>query len=682
MASLTPEQAKVLREAIQQRDDEIEKFRAELQALRDEAKRREDALQEEARKREEDLKQAARKLEDDLKEAARKREEDLKEQAAKREADLQAERARREAELQTEADKRVAAEAAAAETCVNNARADADQRVADAKKAADQKVGEVVDATEKRITLIQSKADRDVAEMAKHLLAKQQEEKSQTATKPEVVAEATTSTSNANNVVTFGLRTPYFKSGEDIESFLGRFEVHCSLQNVKGNRRAELLLGNAIDSTTFRIVDRELTTTEKTDYDTIKKHLLKRFGIDGQEGLQRLALTHAQRQPGQDLQSFYTELLGLAAKAHPGPHTAEQAKIVDRLVCDSFVWGCGDEKIRLHLLLKKPQSTREALEMALSHMAVLTYNESIKGMAPAPETLLMTHTARTTGRGRGGRREDEYYQQQPGFQPHHYPRPEYQHNYHEPGYQYDYDPPNYRPHDHQWSQQRYPQHGTSYRQQEREYRGNRGYGRGNRGRGWNNSGSRNNYNAHSVDPPSTMHPDNNVNTSGRMQTHDHQRSQWQAPRGNNNEPNPPYTTNVLQPQPCSPIKKKPAYYLRGFVGPFESRMLLDTGSALTIIDERVWLDAQSGTSQLLDAPFSITSASRHTLDVRGQADVTLTLYTKKNSTRSFQVRATVVRQLSKPVIIGMDFLTTYDANIHLGAMKVLFKVTGHVLHTR
>lgn len=471
MASLTPEQAKVLREAIQQRDDEIEQVRAELQALRDEAKRREEALQEEARKREEDLKdearrleedlkQAARKLEDDLKEAARKREEDLKEQAAKREADLQAERARREAELQTEADKRVAAEAAAAEACLINARADADQRLADARKAADQKVGEIVEATEKRITLIRNDADRDLAEMKKQLATNQQEEKSQTATKPEAVTEATTST--ANNVITFGLRTPYFKSGEDIESFLGRFDVHCSLQNVKGSKRAELLLGNAIDSTTFRIVDRELTTTEKTDYDTIKKHLLKRFGIDGQEGLQRLALTHAQRQPGQDLQSFYTELLGLAAKAHPGPHSTEQAKIVDRLVCDSFVWGCGDEKIRLHLLLKKPQSTREALEMALNHMAVLTYNESIKGMAPSPETLMMTHTTRTIGRGRGGRREDEYYQQQPGFQPHNYLRPEYQHNYHEPVYQYDYDPPNYRPHDHQWSQQRYQQHGTSY----------------------------------------------------------------------------------------------------------------------------------------------------------------------------------------------------------------------------
>jgi hypothetical protein len=75
---------------------------------------------------------------------------------------------------------------------------------------------------------------------------------------------------------------------------------------------------SAVDDVTFTVLNRELTETEKNNYVTIKCHLLKRFDVLKEKGQRRLILRQSKRKPGQDLNEFYTDLLGLAEKAYPG----------------------------------------------------------------------------------------------------------------------------------------------------------------------------------------------------------------------------------------------------------------------------------------------------------------------------------------------------------------------------
>ena len=86
---------------------------------------------------------------------------------------------------------------------------------------------------------------------------------------------------------TYGVKMPTFKSPGDIEVFMYRFEQYCLTQNVMIDRKTNLLL-MALDEATFTVVKRELTDAERADYDTVKKHLLKRFDLLKDAGQKRL----------------------------------------------------------------------------------------------------------------------------------------------------------------------------------------------------------------------------------------------------------------------------------------------------------------------------------------------------------------------------------------------------------
>lgn len=129
----------------------------------------------------------------------------------------------------------------------------------------------------------------------------------------------------------YGLKIPIYKSGGDAESFINRFEQYCRTQHVEDARKANLIL-TAVDDVTFTVLNRELTEEEKGDYNKVKLHLLKRFDVVKEKGQRRLILRQAKRKPGQDLSSFYTDLLGLAEKAYPG----ERSGVVDEAIIDQL----------------------------------------------------------------------------------------------------------------------------------------------------------------------------------------------------------------------------------------------------------------------------------------------------------------------------------------------------------
>ena len=186
----------------------------------------------------------------------------------------------------------------------------------------------------------------------------------------------TTTTAKASNAVTntstgtvslfipaaYRLKMPHYKAGADIDKFINRYEQFCKTQNISKEEKAGYLL-NTFNNTTFTVIIRELSELERNNYEEIKEHLMRQLDIIRENGQRRLLLRQARRKSGQDLQAFYTDLLNLAAKAYPGPHTFEYSKITDEAIMDQFTCGCEHEKIRIFLLHKNPKSPREALSL-------------------------------------------------------------------------------------------------------------------------------------------------------------------------------------------------------------------------------------------------------------------------------------------------------------------------------
>ena len=53
----------------------------------------------------------------------------------------------------------------------------------------------------------------------------------------------------------------------------------------------------------------------------------------------------------------------MAAKAFPG----EISAMVDRMILDQLICGCGEEKLRMYLIEKAPSTSREALSQTVAY---------------------------------------------------------------------------------------------------------------------------------------------------------------------------------------------------------------------------------------------------------------------------------------------------------------------------
>ena len=102
--------------------------------------------------------------------------------------------------------------------------------------------------------------------------------------------------------------------------------------------------------------------------------MLKRFDLLKDAGQKRLIFRQVREEHGQNIEEFYTALLGMAAKAIPG----ESSATVDRMNLDQLICGCGEEKVRMYLIEKAPSTSREALSQAVAYQAAIKYNENLR----------------------------------------------------------------------------------------------------------------------------------------------------------------------------------------------------------------------------------------------------------------------------------------------------------------
>ena len=67
---------------------------------------------------------------------------------------------------------------------------------------------------------------------------------------------------------------------------------------------------------------------------------MKRLNVHQTTGHKRLLFRQAKRESNQSLEEFYTNLLGLAAKAF----CDESSVTIDRMITDQFIAGCEMDK--------------------------------------------------------------------------------------------------------------------------------------------------------------------------------------------------------------------------------------------------------------------------------------------------------------------------------------------------
>jgi hypothetical protein len=187
-----------------------------------------------------------------------------------------------------------------------------------------------------------------------------------------------------------------FKMEDDVESFLSRYECYCKMEHMGDTEKAGHLI-LALDPKVYSIIDRELTLQEKDDYDTLKRHLIKRFDIFKDARLRRVLFTQLKREIGETQEDYYSRLLEADKKAF----TDESGATIDRMIRDQFMVR-NDDKTRLYLIEKS--TAREALSLAISFQAAHSFNDTMKDAAV---TIASTEVNGEENRGNTGNKTQE-----------------------------------------------------------------------------------------------------------------------------------------------------------------------------------------------------------------------------------------------------------------------------------
>ena len=510
-------------------------------------------------------------------------------------------------------------------------------------------------------------------------------------------ASSSTTASSSQNI-TYGIKMPRYQSPGDIETFVNRFEQFCLTHNVDEAKKANLIL-SALDDTSFTAANRELKEEEKKEYTITKNHLLKRFDLYKESGQRRLLFRQTKREASQNMEEIYTHLLGLAANAFPG----ENADTIDKNILDQFLLGPGDDKVRLYLIKKSPKTSREALSMAVAYKAALQYNETLK------ENTLMAAANieednykrssrvqfknkfddidRSKDRNRSTSQERYSTRSNESEERGHYRRNSTERNrdsrrnscdknsrneYDSRRNSFDRNSPNdynFRRNSYErnngdrygvrrdTSRERYM---NNYRDFDYESRGNRNGQRNNRNLYYNgNSYGRGNGRTH---------------FNGYGNTND--RRQYNTARGNRARQGPfrqargAYSTNMLEGPQC-PMS------VMGKFKDVEVPILLDTGSAVTIINEEIWSLVKEKNETLKEVSFAVRSVTKQAVEILGETEIKFSSQlSRRRSTKEFVTTALVARGILHKAIMGLDFMQQYMAQLDVVTLKMSLNTNG------
>ena len=132
-----------------------------------------------------------------------------------------------------------------------------------------------------------------------------------------------------------------------------------------------------------------------------------------------------------------------------------------------------------------------------------------------------------------------------------------------------------------------------------------------------------------------------------------------TPRGKD-AANPHLPTGDATPQ-VMVVSPLASYFLNGQLAGRPARILVDTGSALTLVRTQQWQRLDALTPPLVEGQPRLVGVDSHPLSLQGTAYTTISLGGK-----DFPIEVTVVDDITADVILGMDFLAAEDCLVDVG----------------
>jgi hypothetical protein len=449
--------------------------------------------------------------------------------------------------------------------------------------------------------------------------------------------------------------------GDDIESFISRYECYCKMEYMNESEKAGNLM-LAMDPKIYPVIDRELTADEKNDYDTLKRHLLKRFDIYKESGLRRVLFTMLKREVGETHEDYYSRLLDYGNKAF----TEETALTIDRMIRDQFMVR-NDDKTREHLIGKAPKTSREALSLAIAFQAAQTFTETLKdntitiSATEINENEFRRTDRQTTSKSDSSDKKRNSHKRS-SLRDYDHRRKRSNSNEHR-----SYDNSNRESssseRDCNSPELERSRNRVSFdkeRKFERNYNGNQNFRYANSNR-WDNRSNNTQQNRYD-------NRDQPYNNSPPRRDGKFYRDEFRSGNRYNNE----FHDNRRDYSANHVDTKSSLQYVMGIFNRMEVPMLIDTGSAVSIINEEVW-KLLNIRGPLDKVPFTVRSVTRHSIKIIGQKDIHFYLKPKAKgaSPHHYHFRFFIARGLSKQAIVGADFMKKFDAAITMAGRKLV-----------
>ncbi len=165
---------------------------------------------------------------------------------------------------------------------------------------------------------------------------------------------------------------PRYAVSTDLDLWLKRFELYVRQTGIPENQWAAELLP-LLDDESFRVVLQLGLTAETTAFSTITECLKQQFSPKGNELEWQRRLQTRKQQPGEQLVQYAGALRVLADKAYPTWTAGQRGEVLR----NHFIQGVSSPSVQLRLMREMPETLEAALSLAIQQQSVETAQQRL-----------------------------------------------------------------------------------------------------------------------------------------------------------------------------------------------------------------------------------------------------------------------------------------------------------------